>query len=123
MSDHLVPGSHHAIFADSWARLVRGASVADDPFHTAVLATGAAEGASLRTVVVRRVEPASRALCCHIDLRSAKIAELRQAPSAGWLLYDPAERIQLRLRGPATIHAGDGLADELWAASSPWTRR
>jgi 3-hydroxyisobutyrate dehydrogenase len=111
------------ILKTTWDMLIRGASVARDPFHTPVLGTASSGGCQLRTVVLRSVVQEERILICHTDLRSGKIREIRQNPRVSWLFYHPQQKIQLRLAGQATIHTADELADQQWAATKLMSRR
>lgn len=108
----------------AWQRLVAATQTAHHPWHLAVLATVDDGGEpDARTVVLRRVEPGSRRLMCHTDVRSPKFAALRRNPAATMLVYDPGDKVQLRVLGRVTVHGDDALADEQWAASTVSSRR
>lgn len=111
--------------AHVWARLEGAVARARDPFHTPVFGTvQAGDGeCGLRTVVLRRAEASLRRLVCHTDLRSSKIADLRRRPRASWLFYDPEARLQVRARGPVTLHTDDDLAEDQWRAARLSSRR
>lgn len=111
------------VVAEAWAMLERGAARVKDPFHTPVLGTVRAGECHLRTVVLRGVNQPERRLICHTDVRSTKVAEILQQSQVSWLFYHPTEKVQLRLRGPATLHQADELADQRWAAAPPMSRR
>jgi len=117
MNDGLTPPGADALLDLIWTRLEAGAQGSSHPFHTACLATGGPGGASARTVVLRRVDPAERRICCHTDVRSEKARALAADPRTTWVFYDPRERVQLRVRGRATLHSDDALARAQWAAS------
>jgi len=109
--------------ADAFARLAHGAADSRSPFHTPALATLGLDGApSLRTVVLRAVDPAARTLRLHTDRRSAKAAEILRDGRAALHGYDPAAQVQLRLSGRATLHLDDTIADAAWAASRETSR-
>lgn len=112
-----------AILARIWHMLERGASQGKDPFHTPVLGTVGADTCSLRIVILRSVVPAQRRLCCHTDIRSAKIADLRRNPRVSWLFYHPGEQIQVRLAGMATLHTSDDSAGQAWTRTGPLSRQ
>ena len=75
-----------------------------------------------RTVVLRRFRAPQRAVETHTDTRSAKYRELLARPSAGLHAWDSVRQIQLRLTGCVTLHTGDSVADEAWAALRPQSR-
>ena len=107
-----------------WSLLERGQSNRHDAFHIPVLCTVGLDNApEARTVVLRKVLRDSRAIMCHVDLRSPKAAEIKQNPKVSWLFYDPKEKLQLRIRGKATIHTNDDLAEKQWQASQLFSRR
>ncbi|MEM6334588.1 MAG: pyridoxamine 5'-phosphate oxidase family protein [Planctomycetota bacterium] len=137
LRDHLPDILH-----DAWARLLRGAHSARQPFHTPVLATtqlhpdattpqeqlpGAGATDSMepdaRVVVLRKAVPAERILLCHTDARSPKAAHLAANPRASWCFYDAKAKLQLRCWGHTTVHTPDALADARWDASGMSSRR
>lgn len=97
-----------------WRELERGCAELEHPFRTPVFGTADEWAASLRTVVLRGVDPARRLLICHTDLRSQKVRHLRRNPQAQWLFYDPRQKIQLRASGLCTVHRSDDLARKAW---------
>lgn len=97
------------------------AEAGDDPrhpFRTPAFGTVGSEGPNVRTVVLRAVEPTARTLTFHSDRRAAKIDEMRARGMVMWHGWDPDLSQQLRLRGTATVHTDDAVADTLWANSS-----
>lgn len=123
MTDPRFPESPGALLDHIWNRLEAAVGQGSDPFHTPCLATEADSGPDARTVVLRRVEPARREICCHTDARSAKVGELRGRPGASWVFYDAQAGVQLRGRGTVTLHSSDSLAQEQWEATGPSSRR
>jgi hypothetical protein len=110
--------------ADAFARLAQGVADRRSPFHTPTLATIGADGApTLRTLVLRGFDAASRSLRLHTDARSAKAAELAAEPRCALHGYDPAAGVQIRLAGRAALHADDAVAAAAWAASRPSSRQ
>jgi hypothetical protein len=100
-----------------WKMLDRGVSNYRDPFHWPVLGTTGPEGPELRCVILREFSRSDRLLVCHTDARAAKVQEIAKFSNVSWLFYHPQKRIQLRIAGPATLHADDEFADRQWAAS------
>jgi len=106
----------------TWMLLEDGVTHSDTPFHTPVLATQNALGPELRTVVLRGVDRANRALRCHTDVRSPKIGQMRQGSAVSWLVYDPARKVQVRINGNAILHHRDAVAEASWRAASARSR-
>lgn len=116
--------THAELLEKAWKLLERGASNRKDDFHTTVLATIGADGApETRTVVFRKVLRESRILMCHADWRSPKVAEIKQDARVSWLFYHVEEKLQLRIRGRASIHTNDELANVQWQNSALFSRR
>lgn len=92
------------------------------PFRFAVLATARDTQPAARVVVLRRADPASRELVFHTDIRSPKIHELRENPTATWVFFDPQKLIQIRTTGRADIHNGDAIAEAAWQLTPPVNR-
>ena len=109
----------HEIEQDIWRRLSDGNSA----FRWGALATQTAQAPRLRMVVVRKVLPQEQTLLFYTDIRSAKVAELMAHPAVGWLFYDDASKIQIRLEATATLHTDDALADVSWQNTSLTSRR
>lgn len=123
-----IPGFYDdldATLAEVWRLLSRGVADRRSPFHTPAVATVAADGApSVRTVVLRGVDPMLRAIRFHTDIRSRKFGEIASQPRVALLGYDPGHKIQLRLAGYATAHTGpaDQAAVAAWAATRDRSR-
>jgi pyridoxine/pyridoxamine 5'-phosphate oxidase len=117
------PTTLDAVLAMAQDALAHGAADRHSAFHTPTLATLGLDGApTLRTVVLRGFEPATRGLCIHTDRRSPKFAALAADPRAMLHGYDAATGMQLRLAGRATLHHDDAIADAAWAASRKTSR-
>ena len=111
------------ILATSMRLFSRGVADRRSPFRTPTLATITATGRpSLRTVVLRGFNPATRCITIHTDRRSPKIQEIRQTPQVALHAYDTGAAIQLRLEATATIHIQDDVANEAWARTPPMSR-
>ncbi len=106
----------------AWSLLGRGAKDRKAPSHTPILATNGDVAPRLRTVVLRGCEPDARRLRFHTDRRSAKVAEIEADPAGAVLVYDPKQKIQLRLDCMLSIHIHDDLARAAWAATRDFSR-
>jgi hypothetical protein len=63
-----------------------------------------------------------RRLRFHTDRRSSKIPEIEANPSGAVLVYDPKQKIQLRLDCRLSVHSDDEVAREAWAATRDFSR-
>lgn len=115
--------SHGEILKNIWKNLDLGVLQRDHPFHTPVFATSAECKANLRVVVLRRFWRRPPRIAFHTHLDSPKIKEITNNPQVSWLFYHPQEKLQLRIKGTATLHTGDELAEEQWLATGFFSRR
>jgi pyridoxamine 5'-phosphate oxidase len=106
----------------AWSLLGRGAKDRKAPAHTPVLATMSAGRPQVRTVVLRGCDREARCLRFHTDQRSGKVAEIEAQPAGAVHVYDPKQKIQLRLDCQLSVHIGDDLAREAWAATRDFSR-
>jgi pyridoxine/pyridoxamine 5'-phosphate oxidase len=106
-----------ALLEESFALLAEGVHDPGSPWRTPALATADPDGRpGIRTLVLRRFDPARRVAELHTNSRSPKVAALIGNPHAALHGWDSARRIQLRLDGviafadaPATQRAWDAL--------------
>lgn len=88
--------------------------------HTPVV--GTADG-DLRMMVLREASANLGALRFHTDLRSPKAALIGSGAPVSVLAYDPAARVQLRMRGVGRIEHDGPVAEAAWAKATPSSRR
>lgn len=111
------------ILGQIWQLLVRGGADRRSPLHTPVVASVDSDGhPDARVMVLRKAEPQLARLRFHTDARSPKCAALA-GNKATILGYHPAEKIQLRILGQASLQTDDAETDAAWAASSLFARR
>ncbi len=104
-----------------WHRLEEGAGDPGAPARHLVLATAGLDGgAEARLVVLRAADRIGARIDIHTDARTGKVAELGRDPRATLLAWDPAARLQIRLR--ADIAARPGTPRE-WAGLSDAARQ
>jgi pyridoxamine 5'-phosphate oxidase len=113
--------------ARTWAKvggwLAAGIGTPKHPFHWPAVTTVGPDGfPEVRVVVLRGYDPAAREVVFHTDVRSAKTADLRRNPRCGFLLYDPDQLLQVRLRTTAVVHHADARARREFDALPPHTR-
>lgn len=117
------PTQVNTILTESWRHLREAADSETHPWRLGSLATVLNNRPHVRTVVLRDVQPDERELICYTDLRSAKISQIKDSPCVEWMVYDPTTRVQIRLRGTASIHSNDERSEQHWCESSPEHRR
>jgi hypothetical protein len=83
---------------------------------------GTADG-DLRVLVLRAFHGENWQFRFHTDSRSPKVGMIEAQPSIGLLFYDKDVKVQIRVRGTATVHRDDALADAAWAESTNFARR
>lgn len=120
--EHLSP-SLQQIEKESWQLLVTGSQNPKDGFYTGTLGTQTTAGVSLRTVVLREVNPAEKTIICYSDVRADKVQEIRQHSEVCFLFWDSEKKIQLRLNGKANIYTNDTIALQHWQRTSLSNRR
>ena len=117
------PVSHGEILKNIWKHLDLATLERSHPFHTPVFGTICDNEPNLRVVVLRRFWRKPPSLAFHSHIGSPKINEIQTNPNVSWAFYHPKEKFQLRIKGRATIHSNDELAEEQWAATELFSRR
>ncbi len=97
-----------------WQVLARACASTRDPLRAPVLGTLGTHKPSLRTVILRQVEPGTRTLTAYTDYRAPKITDLLANPDVEWLFYHPREQLQVRASGTATVHWSDAVCRQAW---------
>lgn len=111
------------VLANAWVLLEQGVASRRHGFHHAAVATVGANGLPrIRTVILRAAEPASRSLRFHTDVRSQKCRDLAGNPNLSLVFYDEPSKTQVRVDGPAVLHADDELADASWKSAQPMSK-
>ena len=115
-SDSLLP----VLLADTWKRLEEGVDDTASPFHAPTVASLRDDlTPDVRTVILRGMDAANGTLRFHTDARSGKVAQLAARADCAIHIYAPP-KLQIRLDGRATLHAGDdAVANEAWASARP----
>lgn len=112
------------ILRSTWNELSRGVVDRRHGFHVPVVATLGLDGApQARAVVLRRVIAEAGEICCHTDIRSGKVAEIRANARVAWHFYDEGRKLQLRIAALAEVVADGPRADEAWSRSAVTSRR
>ena len=100
-----------------WRALEAACTDLSHPFRFGTFGTAHVGSCALRTLVLREARPSDRQLLCHSDFRAPKIRDIQQQPRVEWLLYHPADKVQLRATGLAIMHHTDAVAREAWRAT------
>lgn len=117
------PISHGEILKKIWKHLDLGTLERDHPFHTPVFGTICDDAPNLRVVVLRRFWRKAPRLAFHTHVGSPKISEIRSNSNVSFAFYHPKEKLQLRVKGTATVHQTDELAEEQWLSTELFARR
>ena len=125
-ADEPFPDHHNDLAATlkfAWQMVGRGVQDRRSPFHTPVLATQSAGGPQARVLVLRAADAQARILTFHTDTRSAKLLELAADRRGALTFYDAARKAQIRMNGVVSVHAGDAMSHDRWAAARPSSLR
>lgn len=117
------PVSHGEILKNIWKNLDLGTLQRRHPFHLPTFGTICDGEPELRIVVLRRFWRRPPSLAFHSHIGSPKINQIKANPNVYWLFYHPEDRFQVRIKGTATLHTGDELAEEQWLSTELFSRR
>ena len=127
MSVMAVPAFYDSLalsFVKAWDLIEPGATIRRSSAHTPVVATVDARGdPQLRVMVLRQGNRDTRRLRFHTDLRAAKVKEIGNGSGVSVLMYDPDQKLQLRLVGHASIETDGSDAEAAWQHSTTFARR
>lgn len=121
-----LPDTLDGVLSEVWELLVRGAQDRRHGFHLPTLATVSADGSpDVRTVVLRRADPAEGLIVCHTDARSAKASQLARSDRVAWCFYDTSKTVQVRAWGRARLErpADSASASRVWEQAPVGSRR
>jgi hypothetical protein len=105
---------------DIVSRLEDAAKNRKSPMHTPVIGTADAD---VRVMVLREFDRTAWAMRLHTDARSPKAITIAGGSPVGVLLYDAAEKIQIRAKGTGRIETNTDAAAAAWNASTNFARR
>jgi hypothetical protein len=101
--------------AQVWQELQRAAQQREHAWRTLVLATVHEGEAQARTVLLREVDAAARALLFFTDARSAKVAQIAAQPVGTLLCWSAPLGWQLRLRVQLQVQDSGLQVSSRWA--------
>jgi general stress protein 26 len=102
------------IFHSVRHELHRGALDHKHPFRYISLATQTAEELDLRYVVLREVD-SDMNFYIFSDARTRKVLHANTNPKVAILFYHPKKRVQIRIKGEATVHQQDDISSAMWS--------
>ena len=94
--------------------LHRGVLDSKHPFRYVSLATQTDEDLDLRCVVLREIDDDLN-FYIFSDARTRKVLHTDTNPKVALLMYHPSKRVQVRIKGLATIHRKDELSSKMWS--------
>ncbi|MEM6637521.1 MAG: pyridoxamine 5'-phosphate oxidase family protein [Pseudomonadota bacterium] len=106
-----------------WATLAGAVQNPEAPARNPVFGTTRADGSpTMRTVVLRAVDPVAGTLEFHTDTASSKVAETQRDPRGAFHIWDRDEALQIRIAVTVT-HLSPTEAFERWSAIPEGPRR
>ena len=115
-------GNLAALVDDTWTRMTRSLDGKWPPWALPMLATHSPNGPRARVLALRAADPTGRTLVFHCDARSDKVREIGGDPRVGVIFWDPADGVEARFAGRATVHREDDVASAAWRSVSPLRR-
>ncbi len=111
-------------FEKAWAVIEAGSKKRNNAAHTPVVGTSDRQGIpQLRIMVLRSVDRDLRLLRFHTDLRSKKVGEVAENAVSSLLIYDPEQKVQIRLSGVIHTATDQDMLDAAWRQSTTFARR
>ncbi|SDF53071.1 Pyridoxamine 5'-phosphate oxidase [Mucilaginibacter pineti] len=104
------------IVSESWEKLKKSSLQNHSTCRNMLISSYGKDSICASTVVLRAVDEATKKIFFYTDLRSEKTENLRRDGRITTLFYDDADKIQLILKGDATIHNQDELTELHWNA-------
>ena len=87
-----------------WSMLTNAIKDRGSPFRIPVFICGNQDNFDGRIVVLRKSDQSNNLLQYHSDIRSDKIAKLKNNKNAAMLFYDKEEKIQVRLKVECVVN-------------------
>ena len=106
-----------------WSMLDDAVVNRGSPFRIPVFICADQKDIDGRIVVLRKSDRKNNVLQFHTDLRSQKVAILKQNKNASLVFYDKEEKIQLRVKVICEINNKNSIAEESWKKTQHISRR
>jgi pyridoxamine 5'-phosphate oxidase len=106
-----------------WLMLDNAIKDRGSPFRIPVFICGNQNDFDGRIVVLRKSDQSNNLVQYHSDIRSNKIAKLKDNKNASMLFYDKEEKIQVRLKVECTINHDNDSTKESWLKTGHISRK
>ena len=111
------------IKAKIWSMLDNAIKDRRSQFRIPIFICGNQDDFDGRIVVLRKSDQSSNLIQYHSDIRSNKIAKLKNNKNASMLFYDKEEKIQVRLKVECTINHNNEITKESWLKTGHMSRK
>ena len=106
-----------------WSMLDDAVTNRSSQFRIPVFICGDQKDFDGRIVVLRKSDQSNNLVQFHSDIRSDKIAKLKNNKNAAMLFYDKEEKIQVRLKVECTINHNNETTKESWSKTGHISRK
>ena len=106
-----------------WSMLDDAVTNRSSQFRIPVFVCGDQKDFDGRIVVLRKSDQSNNLLQFHSDIRSDKIAKLKNNNNASMLFYDKEEKIQVRLKVECIINHNNEITKESWSKTGHISRK
>ena len=106
-----------------WSMLDDAIKDRSSPFRIPVFICGNQDNFDGRIVVLRKSDRSNNLIQYHSDIRSDKIAKLKNNKNASMLFYDKEEKIQVRLKIVCTVNHDNDITKESWLKTGHMSRK
>ena len=106
-----------------WSMLDDAVINRSSPFRVPVFICGDQSDFGGRIIVLRKSDKSNNLLQYHTDIRSDKIAKLKNNKNASMLFYDKEEKIQIRIKVECTINHNNEITKKSWSKTGHMSRK
>ena len=106
-----------------WSMLDNAVKDRNSPFRIPVFICGNQYDFDGRIVVLRKSDRSNNLIQYHSDIRSDKIAKLKNNKNGSMLFYDKEEKIQVRLKVLCTVNHNNNITKESWLKTGHMSRK
>ena len=106
-----------------WSMLDNAVKDRNSQFRIPVFICGNQDDFDGRVVVLRKSDQSNNLIQYHSDIRSNKIAKLKNNKNASMLFYDKDEKIQVRLKVECTVNHDNEITKESWLKTGHMSRK
>ena len=106
-----------------WSMLDNAIKDRGSPFRIPVFICGDQDDFDGRIVVLRKSDQSNNLIQYHSDIRSNKIAKLKNNKNASMLFYDKEEKIQVRLKVECKVNYDNEITNESWLKTGHMSRK